>query len=47
MAVGDFTISGVPDELRAAVENAAHAERKSVDEIAHYSPATRYGPARA
>jgi len=30
----DFTITGLPDDLRTAVEAAAHADGKSVDETA-------------
>jgi hypothetical protein len=32
--MGDFTITGRPDDLRAAVEAAAQADRITVDEVA-------------
>jgi hypothetical protein len=32
--MADFTITGLPDDLRAAVEAAARADGKSVDEVA-------------
>lgn len=32
--MADFTITGLPDDLRAAVESAARADGKSVDEVA-------------
>jgi hypothetical protein len=32
--MGDFTITGLPDDLRIAVEAAAQADCKSVDEVA-------------
>ena len=34
MAMGDFTITGFPDDLRAAVEAAAQADGVTVDEVA-------------
>jgi hypothetical protein len=34
MAMGDFTITGLPDDLRAAVEAAAVADGITVDEVA-------------
>jgi hypothetical protein len=34
LAMGDFTITGLPDDLRSAVEAAAQADGKSVDEVA-------------
>jgi len=32
--MADFTITGLPNDLRAAVEAAARADGKSVDEVA-------------
>jgi hypothetical protein len=32
--MADFTITGLPDDLRAAVEAAARSDGKSVDEVA-------------
>jgi plasmid stability protein len=32
--MADFTITGLPDDLRAAVEADARADGKSVDEVA-------------
>lgn len=34
MVIGDFIITGLPDDLRVAVEAAALADGKSVDEVA-------------
>lgn len=43
MNMGDLTTSGVPDDLRLAVETAAQADGKSVDEIANDALKRRLG----